>query len=69
MPINMAVQEPRTRVVRSEPEGYIVRTSAHTDDIPTNRICVVVCRAPGDAHNIKGMAVKMDRVLWVIVEF
>lgn len=63
MPVNMAVQEPRARVVSDKSECDIIASTADAHDIPTNRDSIVVGRAARNAHNIKCMAMKMERVL------
>lgn len=69
MPIDMAMQKPGARVVRGESEGDIVCTSTYTDNIAANRVVVVVRRASGNAHDVKGMSVEMDGVLRIDANF
>lgn len=42
MPINVAMEEPRARVVRVEPECHVVPRIANADDVTPNRVVVVV---------------------------
>lgn len=63
MPINVAVEEPRSRVIRAESERHIVTCIADTDDVSPNRVSVVVCRAASHTDNIEVMSVQMEGVL------
>ena len=43
MPVNVAMKEPGTGVVRVETECNIVACGTDIDSVATNGICVVVC--------------------------
>ena len=63
VPINVAMQEPRSRVVRSETERDIVTGASDAHDITANRVGVVVRRASSNAHDVKSMTMEMERML------
>lgn len=63
MPVNVAVEEPRARVIRAESKCHIVSCIANTDDVTPNRVGVVVCRAASHTDNIEVMSVQMEGVL------
>lgn len=65
MPVNVAVEEPRARVIGVETEGYIVTCSANIDNITSDRVGVVVGGATRNADNIKVVPMQMERVLWL----
>ena len=62
MEINMAMEEPRPRVVRREPDRHIIprRTRAH--HIALRRVHVVVLRLPRPAHDVERVPVQVERV-------
>ena len=55
MPVNVAMKEPRSGVVRVETECNIVACSTDIDSVATDGICVVVCRTASDSYDIKRM--------------
>lgn len=63
MPVNVAVEEPRTRIICAEPERHIVSCIANADDVTSNRVGVVVRRAASHTDNIEVMTVQMEGVL------
>ena len=67
VPIDMAVEEPRTRVVGKETDGDIVARIADTHDITDYGIDEVVRRIPTAADYPEGVPVQMHRVLCRIV--
>ena len=67
VPIDVAVEEPRTRVVGKETDGDIVARIADTHDITDYGIDEVVRRIPTAADYPEGVPVQMHRVLCRIV--
>ena len=63
MPVNMAMEEPRAWVVCVETECHVVAGLADVDNITPDWVGVVVCRATCDTDDVKGVAVKVERVL------
>ena len=59
----MAMQEPRSRVVRFETECNIITRVANVDDIATDRICEVVRGTTCDPYHVESVTVKMERML------
>ena len=57
MPVNVAMKEPRTGVVRVEAECNIITCGTDIDGVATDGICVVVCRTASNADDIEGMTV------------
>ena len=57
MPVNVAMKEPRSGVVRVETECNIVACGTDIDSVATDGICVVVCRTAGNADDIEGVTV------------
>ena len=47
VPVDMAMEEPWTRVVSEEPDGDIVTSISYAHDVTDDRIDVVVGRVPG----------------------
>jgi len=63
MPVNVAVEEPGTRVVGDESKRRVVgRVRAGVDNIADYRIIEIIGRIPGTANNEEVVSVKMDRV-------
>jgi len=63
VPVNMAVEEPRSGIVSDKAEGHVVSLCADAHGVPTNRVCIVVCVASRDSDNVKVVTVKMERVI------
>ena len=63
MPIDVAVEEPRSRIVCEEPDGDVVPGVTHTHDISDDRVVEVVGRAPCATDYIEIMPMQMNRVL------
>ena len=63
VPIDVAVEEPRTRVVGEEADGDIIGRVADTHNIANYRIDEVVGRIPGATDHPEGVPVQMHRVL------
>jgi hypothetical protein len=63
MPIDMAVEEPRSRIVREEPDRDFVSRVTHTYDISNDRIVEVVGRISCAPDYMEIMPVQVDWVL------
>ena len=63
VPIDVAVEEPRTRVVGEETDGDIVARVADAHDVTDYGIHEVVRRIPSATYNPEGVTVQMHRVL------
>jgi hypothetical protein len=59
----MAVEEPRARVVREEPDRDVIVVSADAHNIPDDGIDIVVGRVTSTADDMERMTVQVDRVL------
>ena len=64
MPVNMAMQEPRARVVGGKAESDIVASPAHTHNITAHRIRIIVGGTSRDAYNVECVTVEVERMLW-----
>jgi len=56
MPVIMAMQKPRARVIRGETESYVVAHITRRNDVTTNWILVIIFLASGASDDIKGVA-------------
>ena len=63
VPIDMAVEEPRARVVSYEPERNIIGRAASAYDVAHNGIVEVVRRVACATDDVEGMSMQVDRVL------
>ena len=63
MPINMAMEEPRARVVRQKTNRNIISSSANADYVTHYRVVPVIGTIPSTANDMERMAMKMDGVL------
>ena len=63
MPVNVTMEEPRAWVVCIETESHVVAGLADIDNITPDWVGIVVCRAACDTDDVKGVAVKVERVL------
>ena len=63
MPVDVAMEEPRAWVVCIETESHVVAGLANIDNITPDWVGVVVRRAACDTDDVKGVAVKVERVL------
>ena len=63
MPVNVAMQKPRARVVGREAEGNIVATRSDANYITARWVGVVVCSAARGTNNIENVAVQVERML------
>ena len=57
MPIDMAVEEPWSRIVREEPDRDFISRVTHTHDISYDRIVEVVRGIPGAPDDMEIMPV------------
>ena len=67
MPIDVAMEEPRSRIVGEEPDSDFIPTSANRHDISDDRVVEVVGRTIGAADHMEIVPVQMDRVLFMKV--
>lgn len=67
MPVNMAVQEPRARIVRLKAERNIITTGPDADDISTYRICVVIIGTACDPYDVECMTMKVEGMLYGVI--
>lgn len=63
MPVNVAVEEPRARIVGEETNRDIIPSLTNTHDIPDNRVVKVVGRVTSAADHIEAVAMQMNRML------
>ena len=63
MPVNVAVEEPRARIVGEETDRDIIPSVTNTHDVPNNRVVKVVGRATGATDDMEVVAVQMNRML------
>ena len=63
MPVDVAVEEPRARVVGKEANCDFIPSSTYTHDIPDNGVVKVVGRVPSAADHMEVVSVQMDRML------
>ena len=59
----MAVEEPRARIVREEPDRHVIPVIADAHNVPDDRIDIVVGRVTSTADNMERMTVQVDKVL------
>jgi hypothetical protein len=63
MPINMAMEKPRPRVISHKPNRNIISLFAHADYVTYYGVVPVVGTVPCTANDIERMAVKVDGML------
>jgi hypothetical protein len=63
VPIYVAVEEPRARVVREEPDRDIISSVADAHDVADNGVHEVVRRIATTADHVKRMTVKVNGML------
>ena len=63
VPIDVAVKEPRPRVVGLEPDRDIIVRVAEADNVAHDGVVVVVRRASRAADDVEDVSVQVDRVL------
>jgi len=63
VPIDVAVQEPRSRVVSEESDRHIIPRISHAHDIAYDRVVIVVSRISSTANHMEVVPVQVDRML------
>jgi len=63
VPVDVAVQEPRSRVVSEEPDRHIIPRTSHAHDIADHRVVIVVSRISSAANHVEVVPVQVDRML------
>ncbi len=65
MPINVAVEEPRARIVSKESDRDIIAHARvpHAYDIADDGVVEVISLAAGAADDVEGVSVQVNRVL------
>lgn len=63
MPVYVAMQEPRTRIVCFEAERDVVVGAADVHHVTADRVDVVIRRTSGNAYDVKGVSVEMEGML------
>ena len=64
MPINVAVEEPRARVVREEPDRDIITGGADAHNIAEDRVLEVVRGVTSTPYNSERMSMQVNRMLF-----
>jgi len=60
--VDVAMEEPRPRIVGEKPDCDVIPSVANTHDISDNRVDKVVGRATSAAYHVEIVPVQMDRV-------
>lgn len=68
MPIDMAVEEPRPRVISNKTNRDFISRTANADYVTHYRVVIVIGTVPCTANDVESMAMKMDRMLSTGVE-
>ena len=63
MPIDVAMKEPRSNIVREEPDGDFITTITNRHHITDDRVVKVVGKTIGAADYVEIVPVQMNRVL------
>jgi hypothetical protein len=63
MPVNVAVEEPRARIVSEESDRDVIAGAPDAHDIAFDGVVVVISRAAGAADDVEGVSVQVNRVL------
>ena len=63
MPVNMAMEEPRSRVISLEPNRDIIPGIADVNHVTQDGVIKIVSAVPCTAYDVEGMSVKMDGML------
>jgi hypothetical protein len=63
VPVNVAVEDPRARIVGEETNRDIIPSLTNTHHIPNNRVDKVVGRVTSAADHMEVVAMQMNRVL------
>jgi hypothetical protein len=64
VPIDVAVEEPRARVVSHEPDRDIIGFDAYVHDVAYDGVVEVVRRTSCAANDVEGMPMQVDRMLF-----
>ena len=64
MPIDVAVEEPRARVIRKEADCDIVAGVADVHDVAEDRVIIIVSRVTGTAYDGKRMSMQVNGMLF-----
>ena len=64
MPINVAMEEPRARVVREESDRDIITGGANAHDVAEDRVHKVVRGITGTAYNSERMSMQVNGMLF-----
>lgn len=60
------MEEPRTGVIREEPDRDIITGVAHTHDVAIDRVLIVVRGIASTAHNSERMPMQVDGMLFEV---
>ena len=63
VPVDVAVEEPRTGIVGEEPDRDIVARDAVAHDVADDGVYKVVRRIAGAADDVEGMSMQVNGVL------
>jgi hypothetical protein len=64
VPVNMAVEEPRARIIRHEPDREVIgRVAAHARNVADDGVVIVVGRGSSAADHMEVVSVQVDGVL------
>jgi len=63
VPIDVAVREPRSRVVGEESDRHIIPRTSHAHYIADHRVVIVVSRISSAANHVEVVPVQVDRML------
>ena len=63
VPIDVAVQEPRAKIVSEESDRHIIPCISHAHDIADDRVVIVVSRTSSTADHVEVVPMQVDRML------
>jgi len=63
MPIDVAVEEPRARIISKESDRDIIARVPNAHDIAKNGIVIVISLVAGAADDVEGVSVQVNWVL------
>lgn len=63
MPVNMAMEEPRSGVIGLEPNRNIIPSIADVNYVTQDRVVEIVTAVPCTAHDVERMSMNVNRVL------
>ena len=64
MPIYVAVQEPRARIVSEETDRHIIPCISHAHDVADDGVVIVVSRTPSTANYMEVVPMQVNRMLY-----